>query len=171
MTYSCLRNIALENKSDKTDFLKVLIEKNLESFRVREDGQIYTSIRLTVVAACRMYLNHFPMDVQVCNLKVSQILLSIYSQALFLFRLNHSGTIRGMLFLPGHPNHLISPPISRFFFLFNFDSFNIQFDQTSSDASIHPCWPSNSWLYKELYVWHIHVYRGTFHSKGTHSSN
>lgn len=37
--------------------------------RVREDGQVYTSIRLTVVAACRMYLNHFPMDVQVCNLK------------------------------------------------------------------------------------------------------
>ena len=39
------------------------------TLRVREDGQIYTSIRLTVVAACRMYLNHFPMDVQVCNLK------------------------------------------------------------------------------------------------------
>ena len=38
-------------------------------FRIREDGQVYTSIRLTVVAACRMYLNHFPMDVQVCNLK------------------------------------------------------------------------------------------------------
>ena len=37
--------------------------------RIREDGQVYTSIRLTVVAACRMYLNHFPMDVQVCNLK------------------------------------------------------------------------------------------------------
>ena len=42
---------------------------NLNALRVREDGQIYTSIRLTVVAACRMYLNHFPMDVQVCNLK------------------------------------------------------------------------------------------------------
>ena len=39
------------------------------TLRVREDGQVYTSIRLTVVAACRMYLNHFPMDVQVCNLK------------------------------------------------------------------------------------------------------
>ena len=46
---------------------KIVTENAL--IRVREDGQIYTSIRLTVVAACRMYLNHFPMDVQVCNLK------------------------------------------------------------------------------------------------------
>ena len=44
-------------------------QKLNKSFRIREDGQVYTSIRLTVVAACRMYLNHFPMDVQVCNLK------------------------------------------------------------------------------------------------------
>ena len=142
MTYSCLRNIALENKIKQTS-LKFLIGKNLESFRVREDGQIYTSIRLTVVAACRMYLNHFPMDVQVCNLKVSQ---NLPSQENFLFRLNHSGTIRGMLFLPGHQNHLILPPIFRFFLSFSILIvliFNLK-KKPFSDASVHPRWPSNS---------------------------
>ncbi|CBY21771.1 unnamed protein product [Oikopleura dioica] len=46
---------------------KIITENAL--IRIREDGQVYVSIRLTVVAACRMYLNHFPMDVQVCNLR------------------------------------------------------------------------------------------------------
>ncbi|CAG5108058.1 Oidioi.mRNA.OKI2018_I69.chr1.g3616.t2.cds [Oikopleura dioica] len=46
---------------------KIITENAL--IRIREDGLVYVSIRLTVVAACRMYLNHFPMDVQVCNLR------------------------------------------------------------------------------------------------------
>ena len=37
---------------------------------ISKDGSVYYSARIRIVAACQMYLQSFPMDVQVCNLKI-----------------------------------------------------------------------------------------------------
>merc|ERR1719259_449420 len=39
--------------------------------RLRDDGQLYLSMRLTVRASCIMHLRRFPLDTQICPLRMA----------------------------------------------------------------------------------------------------
>ncbi|XP_076802242.1 glycine receptor subunit alphaZ1-like isoform X2 [Clavelina lepadiformis] len=52
----------------KADFHKVTTENKL--LRVYRNGDVYTSIRLSLTLACAMHLQNFPMDTQLCKMQL-----------------------------------------------------------------------------------------------------
>ncbi|CAG7824370.1 unnamed protein product, partial [Allacma fusca] len=55
--------------NEKKAYVHSAIQKN-EFIRLRSDGEILKSTRLTVTSSCPMHLEYFPMDQQICIVEI-----------------------------------------------------------------------------------------------------
>ncbi|EYC34649.1 hypothetical protein Y032_0001g77 [Ancylostoma ceylanicum] len=59
-------------RNGRKSYLHTLTVPNI-LFRVRSDGQVHVSQRLTIRTKCHMFLRKFPMDVQACPIEIGSL--------------------------------------------------------------------------------------------------
>ncbi|KAK6046151.1 Neurotransmitter-gated ion-channel ligand binding domain protein, partial [Cooperia oncophora] len=59
-------------RNGRKSYLHTLTVPNI-LFRVRSDGQVHVSQRLTIKTKCLMFLRKFPMDVQACPIEIGSL--------------------------------------------------------------------------------------------------
>ncbi|VDN21215.1 unnamed protein product [Cylicostephanus goldi] len=59
-------------RNGRKSYLHTLTVPNI-LFRVRSDGQVHVSQRLTIRSKCHMFLRKFPMDVQACPIEIGSL--------------------------------------------------------------------------------------------------
>ncbi|KJH43548.1 Neurotransmitter-gated ion-channel ligand binding domain protein [Dictyocaulus viviparus] len=59
-------------RNGRKSYLHTLTVPNI-LFRVRSDGQVHVSQRLTIRSKCRMFLKKFPMDIQACPIEIGSL--------------------------------------------------------------------------------------------------